>query len=281
MNIFAVPVTTFSRKLIIAKYGKEPIKLAAADTLAGAMCCIKPGDTNKISKTKVTLTTQVEFVLNDNLSKHINTHRLWRVGLYLDDWHREKLNDYVESKVEEGMNATTAIYQYCEDNDIELDVDINFETLYTDWQRFISKKNENNVSFFHRQKRTFVHRVGEKKTRKPLFTDAELDAIILNYATTHASLFHSPRGVMFKKLHQQLELYVYRRIGNRTPQYICKKFGLTKSYLLRRKAAPTKGAKTKPTKPTKSRRLDYDSKLRYSVRQFTLFLTTAPPILIS
>lgn len=281
MNILTVPVTIFSRKLILAKYGTEPIRLAAADTLTGAICCIKPGDANKIDKTKTTLTTQVEFVLNSNLAKHINTNRLWRIGLHLHDWHREKLNDYIESKVEEGINATTAIHQYCEDHDIELDVDINFEALYKDWQRFISKKNAKNMSFFHRQKQKSVHRVGEKMTIKTLFTDTELDTLVANYTTAHAHLFSTLRGAPRKKLHRQLELYVYRKIGNRTPQYICKKFGLTESYLLKRKSTipPTpKGSLPKPI-ASKPRRVDYDSKLRYAVRQFAIFLNTAPPII--
>ena len=274
MNILTIPVTAFSRKLILSQHGQaEPVKLKASDTLAGQLCCVKPGDTAKFDKPKATLTSHIDVLLNDNLAKHINAKRLWRVGLHLDNCHRSELNKYVESKVEEGIGATTAIYQFCEDHDIDVDVDINFETLYKDWQRHISAKNKNNSAFFRRQKQTFVRRVGEKSAKKrasnKLFTDIELDAMAAFYVSQNFELFQTTRGLQRTKLQQQLELYVYRVIGNRTPQYVCKKFGLTKAYLIARKETP----QYKP-------RTDYTNQVRYAVRAFKIFLKTAPSIVL-
>lgn len=274
MNILTVPVTAFSRKLILSQHHQtEPVKLKASDTLAGQLCCVKPGDSTKFDKPKAALTSNVKIELNANLAKHINAKRIWRVGLHLDNCHRSELNKYVESKVEEGIGATTAIYQFCEDHDIDIDVDINFETLYKDWQRFISAENKNNSAFFHLKKQTFVRRSSEnsakKSTHSKLFTDTELDAMIAFYTSQNFELFQTTRGGDRKKLQQQLELYVYRVIGNRTPQYICRKFNLTKTHLI-----------TKRTKKGVETYKGYTSQLYYAVRSFKIFLKTAPPIVL-
>lgn len=276
MNILTIPVSVFTRKLILSKFGSEPIKLKASDALTGELTCVKPGDESKVEKTLATLTDTINFELTPIVARHVNKKK-WRVGLHLDDYYREKLNEYVCAKTEEGINATVAIARWCADRDIEIDVDISFDALYKDWQRYCQeqnqKKQQKNTAFFPRHNRTSVRTIGEKMTRilrhSTLFNDAALDAIIEAYMSQNAPYFKTLRGQPRKKLERQLQLYIYRVIGNHTPQYICKKFGLTRQYKLQSK-----------THNGVRRRIDYDDNLRYAVRSFKIFLKTAPPIVL-
>jgi hypothetical protein len=231
---------------------------------------VKPGDTNKADKTKATLTDKIAFELNDQLAKHVNAKRLWRVGLHLDDWHRESLNLYIKSKTEEGIGATLAIQNFCNEFDIELDIDVSFETLYKDWQRFAKRKTNKNTAFFRRKKSVFVLKNGEKMTKhlrvKNLFSDSELDGIIEKYVADNPAEFKTIRQLPRKKLLSQLSLYVYRAIGDRTPQYICSKFKLRRTFF------------DKDTNRKKT--VADDRSLRYAVRSFSIYLKTAPPIVL-
>jgi hypothetical protein len=276
MNILTIPVSCFTRKLIISKFGKEPIKLKASDTLTGELTCVKPGDESKVEKTLATLTHSLDFELTPIVARHVNKKK-WRVGLHLDDYYREKLNEYVCSKTEEGISATVAIARWCAERDIEIDVDISFDALYKDWQRYCQeqnqKKEQNNPAFFPRHNRTSVRTIGGKMTRVlrhiSLYSDADLDAIIEGYINQNPEYFRTLRGQPRKKLHSQLQLYIYRVVGNHTPKYICKKFGLTRNY--KRQRNTPKGV---------SQHIDYDDNLRYAVRSFKIFLKTAPPIVL-
>jgi hypothetical protein len=271
MNIVKLPVTAFSRKLILSKLGhQEPVKLKAADTLSGVLCCVKPGDSNKVEKTLSLLTDSIEFLLNDQLAKHISAKRLWRVGLHLDSYHRDLLNSYIEGKVEQGVGITKAIFSFCDKYGVELDIDIAFDALYKDYQRYAEEKIEKKPAFFRRKSCNAVLKNGEKTTKrqvfKSIFTDAMLDAIIQNYTDAHTSLFSTNRRQPRKKLQTQLSLYVYRTIGNRTPQYCCQKFQLRTSVI---------------DKVLKKKKWVCDErKLRYAVRSFNIFLKTAPPIVL-
>jgi hypothetical protein len=273
MNILKVPVSPFTRRLIIAKYGSEPVRLKASDTLTGELCCIKPGDENKVEKTLATLTENIAFELTPQVARQVNRKR-WRVGLHLNNFYRTKLNEYIAAKTEEGIAATTALASWCATHGVEIDIDISFDALYKDWQRFCEEKTEKNDAFFRRQKHKFVHQIGEKTTRYlkqiALFSDTELDTIITQYADTHPALFKTVRGDSRKKLTRQLSLYVYRVVGNRSPAYICRKFGLMRLYKI--KTAKKHGGSTT--------RVDYDNNLRYAVRSFKIFLKTAPPIVL-
>jgi hypothetical protein len=286
MNIVKLPVSPFTKKLIIARYGQKAIPkgndniivttLKASDDLTGELMCVKAGDENKVEKTLATLTDSILIQLTPIVAKQVNRRR-WRVGLHLEDYYRTKLNEYIQTRAEAAkskdpeLGISASIKTWCEKYDIELDVDINYDALYKDYQRFREEKLEKNQGFFVRQKRNFVRRVGQNSPTLlrgvHLFSDSQLDAIIAHYATQNAPLFKTTDGTARKKLHFQLSLYVYRIIGNRPPQYICQKFNLQRSYLLPRKNQPHLHPRT-----------DFDRRLRYAVRAFKIFLHTAPPI---
>ena len=280
MNIL-IPVSPFVRKLIVSKFGAEPIELKASDSLTGELTCTKPGDYAKIEKTRATLTTKIELDLTPLIARQVGK-RPHRVGLRLEDFYREKLNEYVAAKTEGTVSATVAIAQWCAAHDVEIDVDISFDALYKDWQRYKLEKNEKNMQNIHRQKSRIVRRGGEKTARfsslLQLFSDAELDAVIVHYADTNSVYFLTTRGVALRKLKRQLQLYVYRCIGNRTPQYICQKFKIATYKYERKSKRPT--AKKQPVTPKPKTRIDYNSKISYPIRSFKIFLKTAPPIVL-
>jgi hypothetical protein len=270
MNIVEIPVSPFSRKLVLARYGAtEPIKLTAADTLTGTLCCVKPSDPNKLQKPKEELTATLHFFLNDNLAKHIHRRR-WRIGLHLNDVHREKLNEYIETSVLHGSGIKKSIDTFCEKNKIDLETDITFDAVNKDYQRFVKEKTEKNTAIFPRKNTTSVRYFGEKTTPflagGNIYTDADLDALVQKYVTDNPTLFQTLRGDTRLKLQKQLEVYVYRTIGKRSPRYIANKFKFLKRYILLNKAKEGK------------KYTDFDSQIRYSVHAFKVFLKTAPPL---
>ena len=272
MNILSVYVTPFSKKIILSRNNNtQPIKLSASDSLAGALCCVKPGNINKAEKTKALLTEPVEIVCNGYLVSYINSKKIWRAGLFVNDLHREELNNYISAKVEMGVGATRAIYDFCAKYNIEIDVDINFETLYKDWQRFERKKVQNSLPFLGRKSQTKTC-IGGKKTYEKLiaswlYSDEELDAIINSYYIANQDFFFTLHGEPRKKLKQQLELYVYRIIGNRSVSSIGNKFNFRKKHYYVRTG-------------TQIKRSDHDSKIRKNIFSFKMFLNTAPPLIL-
>ena len=272
MNILKIPVSPFVRKIILSNYGDEPIRLKASDNLTGELTCVRPGDEAKVEKTLAALTTEITVILTENVARQVNRRR-WRIGLRLDDYYREKLNEYIETSAVHNVGATAAITEWCDDHDVELDTDIAFETVYKDWQRYQLAKSEKNTDIFRRKKRVFVrHFVEKSPTKLPqsrLFSDAELDAIIALYIAQNPTAFIGVKGRTMKKLCRQLEIYTYRIIGSHTPQYISRKFGLKNN----RKCKRT-------TKTGVRQYLDFDPTIRYAVRQFKIFLKTAPPMVL-
>jgi hypothetical protein len=190
MNIVKLPVSPFTKKLIIAQYGQQLAKadesclvtsLKATDPLTGELTCTKAGDSNKIEKTLAMLTDCIFIQLTPTVAKQVNSRR-WRVGLHLDAHFRNKLNEYIEEKESEGKGISNPIKTYCFKNGVELDVDINYETLYKDYQRFKEEKEKKSGAFFSLQQKKYVRLVGQKSAiflkGIELFSDAQLDTII-------------------------------------------------------------------------------------------------------
>ena len=254
-----IPVSQFSYQVLLSLYQKEPFVIKASDELANVLCYNKAGDDNKLDKVLSTLTLTASFDVSNTVAKSLNK-RAWRVGLAIDDYLRNDLNKYTFALAPDGQGATVAIQKWCTLHGIEIDHHINFDTLYKSWQRYFAEK----TAFFRRQKQNFVRKNREKKQQKIQFTDSELDAIIAAYQSENPTYFLTQKGRTRKKLSFQLRMYVYRVVGSRTPQYIAKKFKLN---IIRKKR-------------NKHTVIEYDARIRYSVRAFAIFLKSAPAIVL-
>jgi hypothetical protein len=254
-----IPLSVFAYKVLLSIYKKEPFVIKSSDEIASVLCYRKAGDDNKLDKVIASLTNSTAFEVSNTIAKSMQSMN-WRIGLAIDDYFRNDLNKFVFTKTTEGQGATAAIQMWCTENGVDIDIDINFDTLYRDWQRYSKEK----TTFFRQKKSEFVRKSGEKKQTRIAFTDKELEAIIEQYMTDNPTYFLTNKGKPRKKLAFQLKIYIYRIVGKRSVDYVAKKFKLR---ILRQKC-------------NGNIKIEYDARIRYSVRTFRIFLKSAPAIVL-
>ena len=273
MTILQIPVSKFSKSIIesenrLVDIDTHPptIFLRHSDTLFLHLCCGRQSRRLQQKKLDALLTESISIAINDNLAAYVHPN-IYHIGYYLNEIHREKLNETIWWEVRElhrqdcALEAKQVIECFCERYNIELDVAVNYDTLYRAWTRYkqdlekTRAEMEKNTSFFYKNRQQTIRQNCKKnsfQTRsiRPNLTDEQLDQIIMDYFTQHeATLFRTSFGnEPRKKLMTQLRIYVHHEVGQRPIAAIAKHF------------------KLKP-------RTVY-----YQVASFRNFLLTAPPL---
>lgn len=253
MTILQIPVSMFSKNIIESEnrfidIDQHPpvIYLRHSDTLFLHLCCIKPDSRVKNGRLDTLLTETIHVAINDNLAAYVHPN-LHHLGFYLNEIHREKLNEIIWWEVRElhnedgALQAKQVIERFCHRFKIQLDIEVNYETLYRAWTRY--KQNleqtrielQKNALFFRTNGQQPVRQKCEKTTLNmriahTLLSDEQLNQIIMDYFTTHEkTLFRTatdqqPR----KKLLVQLKAYVYNEVGQRPINDVAKRLKMTK-----------------------------------------------------
>ena len=122
MRIVSIPVSTFSKKIILHENGyQEPISYDRSnEQLFIYLSCLQ-GKSRKSSDALGVLTDQLDFVCHDHLAKQI-TQNVIGAGWILNRMYRQKLNEYIAAQAEIGMGMTAAMRHFLDVYAIELDV---------------------------------------------------------------------------------------------------------------------------------------------------------------
>ena len=176
MTILQIPTTAFSRCILETENEHLPPTNAQIPTLlrvaqSSQLFIHLGGRRNAERLNQSRLEKELDNVVYLSLHDHLAaaTHRnVWQTGYYLNELHRDRLNEAIwwecrglprRSEICK-LQAKQVIEAFCEHFTIELDVDINYDTLYKSWTRY----RQNRESAAMNERRTLI--LGEKKNRK-------------------------------------------------------------------------------------------------------------------
>lgn len=249
MTILQIPTTPFSRRILEAEHVHLPstdgnirliLKVAQSDFLFQQLGSRRVLEHLNPRRLEQELSCRVHLSVHDNLADA--THRnVWHTGYYLNLWHRERLNEAIwwecrgltHRNEQCRLQAKQVIETFCQQFGIELDVDINYGTLYKSWTRFRQCREQNLMNlrrckFFDEKKTSKT----EKKTRRVVrqkqrkkhsqdalkalsYLDSELDAIAQHYIEQNPKVFVTKRNKPRVRRKTQLRCFVFHKIGKR------------------------------------------------------------------
>lgn len=259
MTILQIPTTAFSRCILETENEHLPPTDAQIPTLlrvaqSSQLFIHLGGRRNAERLNQKRLKEELNNVVHVSLHDHLadaTRRNVWQTGFYLNELHRERLNETVwwecrglpRRSEQCKLQAKQVIEAFCGHFCIELDVDINYDTLYKSWTRYRQTRestamNDRRAKILGEKKNRFLQKNTPRvvpdfyrKTRQSvrgtsLFSDADLETIAENYAATHPSVFltkeKKPRTIRTK----QLRCYIFHQIGKRRLREIKTSLGI-------------------------------------------------------
>jgi hypothetical protein len=156
-NEVTMNVTPFVRKILIIRYGGEPIIVERADALHTYLQAAPlPGSKEeKYQEAGKRLTEEVKLLVSWNLKRHLRVmRRRVMVGYHLHKVYQMEMVNFMEAQRKAGMSATDALRTFMDDHQIE-EEDFSMESAYTVWKR---KKD-----FFQEKDTTFRRETDPQK----------------------------------------------------------------------------------------------------------------------
>lgn len=242
MKIIEIPVSRFSKRYLESEYalftldaGNPVIRLSKDSLLYRCLCSHTKNIHRYRASTQHLLTDIVTIEVQDGMAQQINRNRLY-LGYFLNELHREELYKTLwktphllhGSGIEKEPEVKKLIESWCSFHNIELDVDINYDTIRRGLTRYVAKKTEiyqkqayNNPSRVH-EKHPKKYRYGVEQLPK-LYTHDELNRIADAYIRENTGLFKfKTTQAPHQNRMEELKIYIYYYIGGYTTQYIAK-----------------------------------------------------------
>lgn len=206
----SVPCHPLTRRILLAEYGVEPIRVDRNDTIFVILTAMR-GERIPEHKATALLSAQVRIVVQDSTARSIERNR-YTTGFALLKYHKELLHRYTHAAVLSGAKAWNTIEAFLRAYNVT-EEEYGTDTAYKNWQRwgwFFNKKN----SDFRIQRR---RKTGAKvATLAPLrrgqispFSNAQLDAI----ADRALEALQSTFTTLPPRLGTWLRHYIYIGVG--------------------------------------------------------------------
>lgn len=232
MHISLPLISNLTMKHLLYEYKSQSrdgvIILSATDELTARMFYAAP---NHAKKTEFTCTLSVD--LPPSVARSIDTNNFVAVAYYLEKTVRQSMCKWVLENIQNrDIEIKDSLEHWLRTRQISED-DYSIETAIKCFQRYRKKINAKNDDFFHRFNTETVLQNGKKKRRKKAekFSFTELDDLAGIYKNHYAPYFTSARKVELKKLVSQLHIYIYRKVGNRSPQYLATHYNMSERTL--------------------------------------------------
>jgi hypothetical protein len=250
-----VPIDIFTKKVLETLYSPLPLRIEKHDDLhARLLVLAATADTEDVTHLDDILTEHIELNLPPGIAEILRGIP-YRTGAKLKKFVRSVFLEYVYARHGLGQQALISIENFCDEHEVELDVDITYDALLQAWKRFFRTKNRECFDRYRRQSVLLSgHSVLKKMRHVTPYSDDALRDIINTYLSENRLLFHhrqDERRPFIKKRRDQLKAYVWRVIGGR------------------------------PAKTTAHRLKVHERQLRRHVASFKIFLATAPPVVLS
>jgi hypothetical protein len=147
MQTIELPVAPFSKKILLAEYGMEPLHLTKGDLLYQALR-VEPERINAaLNDTKHTLKTTISISVGNTLSSQLTHNELAfsRIGIHIYKIHLDRLYSSISTAQRMGMEVKRAITEFYDQYGIG-DDDLGYDTAYRYWHREELKKKRKKVT---------------------------------------------------------------------------------------------------------------------------------------
>lgn len=209
MVLVSLPLSSFSKKIILADYGHAPIQLGKGDDLLYLLCCRRPQ--GKDDPVSVRLSDRLDFLVSEQVAKCVKART---TGWVLHQMHLHRLCTHVQSVILAGGTAEGAIESFYQVYGLG-DDDFSFESAYKRWQRFQQKR-----LLAGKARKIVNHRsaggaktVSQLRSLKVYADDASIEAFKSAFLEENPSYLHDRRGHVRKLAHKQLDCYLQRKLG--------------------------------------------------------------------
>lgn len=216
-----LPLSSLSRKILVAEYGAEPIAPGRADWMSDVLR-VDRRDTQFQARALELIRSGVLLSVSPALADRV-TQQAERLGVVLHRLHIEMLTRIMLAASESGQPAKTAMQCFYDAYDLDED-DLSQESAYREYQRFrktfFERKQANsakkNRAVVTPDSRIWQGASGEKK--RP--TNTQLDAIcdLLDERLRLARIRRLQRLTM------QAHLYIYAVVGGRDYKALSRRF---------------------------------------------------------
>lgn len=143
MKLLTFPVSRLTRRLMLHRYGAEPIQLDRADIRRKELMHTGPKDKH-LERKQYSLDTTVTLSLNRHEYEHA-VGKVSEIGYYLYQQDKHRIFRFVWARVTAGLPALQAIYDYYSHHGIEED-DFAIETAERLWKRWRVEKEKERVT---------------------------------------------------------------------------------------------------------------------------------------
>ena len=220
MVLVSLPISSFSKKIILADYGQAPIQLGKGDDLLYLLCCRRPQ--GKDDPVSVRLSDRLEFLVSEQVAKCVKART---TGWVLHQMHLHRLCTHVQSALLSGGTAEGAIDIFYQAYGLG-DDDFSYESAYKRWQRFQSKRKlAGNV-----RKIVAPRTVGVAKIVIPEQTvsDEIIEDFKKEFLAQNPSYLFDHRGHVRKLAHKQLDIYLRLRLGGAIANSLARQWACTR-----------------------------------------------------
>lgn len=165
MPVIKIHISPLTHRILHTRYGgqgEEPYKVESQDPYHFHLC-FQPlnKDPNKISEEYKLLEKSIDLDVSVSLYKHLSTDfNYLRIGMYLHKFHKQRINEFIETAELYGDSRMNALKKFCDLNDITED-DLALGSGYKSWQRYQDWKEKNKAKTV----RKYVKNVSKNGTR--------------------------------------------------------------------------------------------------------------------
>lgn len=238
MTTITIPTTVFVKKIVFAQRNIPltartqncTIQLNEDDELFDLLRY--SGTLRKHGKAQALLTEKIHFDLSDTIARHV-AKDVYAIGMYLDRAFKRELCKNVEARAKSNTEKVASIREFMAFANIEED-DYSKEAAVKRVQRHFSQKKSGKTAILA------LSNVGAElpfSRKAVLFTDDELEMFYQTYRKQYPRYFYTSERTERIKLPDQCRTWIYAQIGNRTPQYIAKKFKINAATVWKRAVA--------------------------------------------
>lgn len=225
-----IPTTVFAQKVIFqqrripltARTQTQAIILSEDDELFDHLKY--NGQLRKYAKARRTLTEWIHFEVGASVMRQVGKD-VYAIGLYLDKSLKRELCKNVEARAQSATEKVTSIRDFFQYHRIEED-DYSQEAAIKRVQRHYLRKSAAKTAMIS------LHGGGQS-LRFWQYDDKELEIIYQTYRCQYPIYFFTTKQTERLKLPQQCRMWIWKHIGNRTPQYIAQKFKVDTSTVWR------------------------------------------------
>lgn len=227
MKKVRIPVHPLSRCVLLAEYGREPLRIGYRDLLFSMLTTARLRDRSGTQRAAETLTASVELEVNDELARHLAVN-YYQVGMLLFSWHKDLMCRHAETATAGGARAWGAIRHWLDARGVGED-DYGMEAAYKCWQRWNESIEEKNPEFFGQKTGAagvdLAKKLPDQIRLKLFIPDIEVELALNRFLT----ILRDRRVPLPKPFPGMARCFFYRAVGHLTEREASELLGVPRT----------------------------------------------------